>query len=122
MDDDGDMAEMYLSEKKSRMECDQSMMGFKSNDGLSVSAPVSPVSSPRESRRLEKSLSMARSRHESTKSSESATESIEELEMLLEAYFVLIDSTLNKLTSVCGSLFIFHFLGWMDIILFSCFS
>ncbi|KAH1090896.1 hypothetical protein J1N35_018153 [Gossypium stocksii] len=100
MDDDGDMAEMYLSEKKSRMECDQSMMGFRSNDGLSVSAPVSPVSSPPESRRLEKSLSMARSRHESTKSSESATESIEELEMLLEAYFVLIDSTLNKLTSL----------------------
>lgn len=36
------------------------------------------------------------------RSSESGTEtqSIEELEMLLEAYFVVIDSTLNKLTSV----------------------
>ncbi|XP_022723698.1 magnesium transporter MRS2-1-like [Durio zibethinus] len=104
MDDDGDMAEMYLTEKKSRMESsfygDQSMMGFRSNDGLSVSAPVSPVSSPPESRRLEKSLSIARSRHESVRSSESATGSIEELEMLLEAYFVLIDSTLNKLTSM----------------------
>ncbi|XVF86324.1 hypothetical protein PTKIN_Ptkin18bG0030300 [Pterospermum kingtungense] len=104
MDDDGDMAEMYLTEKKSRMEAsfygDQSLMGFRSNDGLSISAPVSPVSSPPESRRLDKSLSMARSRHESMKSSESSTESIEELEMLLEAYFVLIDSTLNKLTSL----------------------
>lgn len=107
MDDDGDMAEMYLTEKKRRMELscygDQSLLGYRSTDGaLSLSAPVSPVSSPPESRRLEKSLSIARSRHESMRSSESGTEtqSIEELEMLLEAYFVVIDSTLNKLTSV----------------------
>lgn len=105
MDDDGDMAEMYLTEKKRRMESsfygDQSLMGLRSTDGAqSVSAPVSPVSSPLESRRLEKSLSIARSRHESMRSSESTTESIEELEMLLEAYFVVIDSTLNKLTSL----------------------
>ncbi|GMI73072.1 magnesium transporter 2 [Hibiscus trionum] len=104
MDDDGDMAEMYLTEKKSGMESsfygDQSLMGLRSNDGLSASAPVSPVYSPPESRRLEKSFSIARSRHESMRSSESTTENIEELEMLLEAYFVLIDSTLNKLTSL----------------------
>ncbi|KAJ4908973.1 Magnesium transporter MRS2-10 [Raphanus sativus] len=101
MDDDGDMAEMYLTEKKKRME--GSLYGDQSlpNDGLSFSAPVSPVSSPPSSRRLEKSLSIARSRHDSAKSSsESATENIEELEMLLEAYFVVIDSTLNKLTSL----------------------
>lgn len=106
MDDDGDMAEMYLTEKKSRLEAasfygDQSMSGYRSNDvALSVSAPVTPVSSPPDGRRLEKCFSLARSRHESTRSSESATESIEELEMLLEAYFVVIDSTLNKLTSL----------------------
>ncbi|CAI0378346.1 unnamed protein product [Linum tenue] len=104
MDDDGDMAEMYLTEKKSRMESsfyEQGSIGFKSNDGgVSASAPVSPVSSPPDSRRLEKCLSIARSRHESMRSSESGTESIEELEMLLEAYFVVIDSTLNKLTSL----------------------
>ncbi|XP_041990880.1 magnesium transporter MRS2-1-like [Salvia splendens] len=106
MDDDGDMAEMYLSEKKRRMESsfygDQSLVGYRSNDGgLSLSAPVSPVSSPPDSsRKLEKCLSIARSRHESVRSSESATENIEELEMLLEAYFVVIDSTLNKLTSL----------------------
>ncbi|TQD89793.1 hypothetical protein C1H46_024685 [Malus baccata] len=104
MDDDGDMAEMYLTEKKSRMESafygDQSMMGYISTDGASLSAPVSPVSSPPDGRKLEKSLSIARSRHESMRSSDSATESIEELEMLLEAYFVVIDSTLNKLTSL----------------------
>ncbi|ONK68924.1 uncharacterized protein A4U43_C05F17450 [Asparagus officinalis] len=104
MDDDGDMAEMYLTEKKRRMESffgDQSLQGYSSTGpGVSVSAPVSPVSSPPESRRLEKALSFARSRHSSMKSSDSTKENIEELEMLLEAYFVVIDSTLNKLTSL----------------------
>ncbi|CAI9113857.1 OLC1v1014546C3 [Oldenlandia corymbosa var. corymbosa] len=105
MDDDGDMAEMYLTEKKRRMEAsfygDQSLIGYRSIDGAqSISAPVSPVASPPDSRKLEKSLSIARSRHESVRSSESQTESIEELEMLLEAYFVVIDYTLNKLTSL----------------------
>ncbi|KAL9250067.1 Magnesium transporter MRS2-1-like protein [Drosera capensis] len=104
MDDDGDMAEMYLTEKKRRMELnlygDQSMSGYNSVDcGRSISAPVSPVSSPPSSRKLEKRVS-ARSRLESVRSSESNTGSIEELEMLLEAYFVVIDSTLNKLTSL----------------------
>lgn len=105
MDDDGDMAEMYLTEKKIHMETsffgDQSIHGFTSAGGaVSASAPVSPVSSPPDSRKLEKTLSFARSRPDSTKSSSTITENIEELEMLLEAYFVVIDSTLNKLTSV----------------------
>lgn len=120
MDDDGDMAEMYLTEKKKRMEGSlygdhQSLLGYRSNDGLSVSAPVSPVSSPPDSRsRLDRSVSIARSRHDSARSSEGVTENIEELEMLLEAYFVVIDSTLNKLTSViwcpplCFTFLIFH--------------
>ncbi|XP_031481321.1 magnesium transporter MRS2-1-like [Nymphaea colorata] len=103
MDDDGDMAEMYLTEKKLRMDStygDQSMIVYGSiGAGVSVSAPVSPVSSPPESRRLEKSLSIGRSRHESMRSTESG-EDIEELEMLLETYFVVIGSTLNKLTSL----------------------
>jgi len=106
MDDDGDMAEMYLTEKKMRMESffgDQSLLGYNSAGaaGTSVSAPVSPVSSPTESRKLEKTFSLCRSRHDSTKGSDNTTtEHIQELEMLLEAYFVVIDSTLNKLTSV----------------------
>ncbi|CAD5184285.1 magnesium transporter MRS2-1-like [Musa acuminata AAA Group] len=104
MDDDGDMAEMYLTEKKMHMDSsldgDQSLHGSSSaGDGVSVSSPVSPVSPP-ESRKLEKTLSLSRSRYESTKCSDSTTENIEELEMLLEAYFVVIDSTLNKLTSL----------------------
>ncbi|XP_010429885.1 PREDICTED: magnesium transporter MRS2-10-like [Camelina sativa] len=85
MDDDGDMAEMYLTEKKKRMEGslfgDQSLPVYRSNDCVSLSAPVSPVSSPPETRRLEKSLSIVRSRHDSARSSEGATENIEELEM-----------------------------------------
>ncbi|KAJ0755359.1 putative Mg2+ transporter protein, CorA-like/Zinc transport protein ZntB [Helianthus annuus] len=106
MDDDGDMAEMYLTDKKLRMDSiyyggDQSTTGYRSNDGLqSASAPVSPVSSPPEYRKLEKSISFARSRHDSMRSSESSKQNIEEMEMLLEAYFVVIDSTLNKLTSL----------------------
>ncbi|RRT49415.1 hypothetical protein B296_00029982 [Ensete ventricosum] len=72
---------------------------LSAGDGISVSSPVSPVSSPPESRKLDKTLSLSRSRYESTKCSDSTTENIEELEMLLEAYFVVIDSTLNKLTS-----------------------
>jgi len=107
MDDDGDMAEMYLTEKKLRMESsvfgDQSLLGYNSAGvaGTSASAPVSPVSSPTESRKLEKAFSLCRSRHDSVKSSDNTTtEHIQELEMLLEAYFVVIDSTLNKLTSL----------------------
>ncbi|KAI3766162.1 hypothetical protein L2E82_16213 [Cichorium intybus] len=97
MDDDGDMAEMYLTEKKKRMES-ISYGGEQSME--SVSAPVSPVSSPPDYRKLEKSLSFARSRHDSMRSSENGKQHIEEMEMLLEAYFVVIDSTLNKLTSL----------------------
>lgn len=105
MDDDGDMAEMYLTEKKKRMEASlygDQPSGFGSFGGGAhcASAPVSPVSSPPDHRKLDKSLSLARSRHDSFKSSDSMSENIEELEMLLEAYFVVIDSTLNKLTSV----------------------
>ncbi|KAL5576144.1 hypothetical protein UlMin_017843 [Ulmus minor] len=98
MDNDGDMVEMSLTELKRMMEL--SLIGYRSSDGASISAPVSPVFSPRDSRRLEKSLSISRIRHESMRSSESNTESIEELEMLQEAYFVVIDSTLKKLTSL----------------------
>jgi magnesium transporter len=43
--------------------------------------------------------SLARSR-QSHGSSQNEDDRVEELEMLLEAYFVVIDGTLNKLTSV----------------------
>ncbi|CAN6228720.1 unnamed protein product [Urochloa humidicola] len=109
MDDDGDMAEMYLTEKKIRMEAslldDEDLQGISNNNNnngfsTSLSAPVSPVSTPPAFRRLEKEYSFARSRHSSFKSSDSSQYNIEELEMLLEAYFVVIDYTLSKLTSL----------------------
>uniref|UniRef100_A0A0A9CW26 Magnesium transporter n=1 Tax=Arundo donax TaxID=35708 RepID=A0A0A9CW26_ARUDO len=105
MDDDGDMAEMYLTEKKRRLEGsmldDEDLQGIGNNGfGSSFSAPVSPVSSTPVPRRLEKELSFGRSRHDSFKSSDSSQYNIEELEMLLEAYFVVIDYTLSKLTSL----------------------
>ncbi|KAI5063422.1 hypothetical protein GOP47_0021969 [Adiantum capillus-veneris] len=105
MDDDGDMAEMYLTEKQERLDNffskDQAATVFAGMGvGGSISAPVSPVCSPPESqRRLEKNLSMAASRHSSSRVSEEGSD-IQELEMLLEAYFVVIDAILNKLTSL----------------------
>ncbi|CAA7408097.1 unnamed protein product [Spirodela intermedia] len=106
MDDDGDMAELYLTDKKRRMEAsfysDQSLTGLGfAGLGHPASAPSSPVSSPAESPRMEKPLSISRSRHDSFKSPDGGgAENIEALEMLLEAYFVVIDSILNKLTSL----------------------
>ncbi|KAL0919387.1 hypothetical protein M5K25_011478 [Dendrobium thyrsiflorum] len=106
MDDDGDMAEMYLTEKKIRMENsfndDQPLPVYNSvRPIVSCSAPVTPVSSPPKPRKLDKTMSLAWSKHSiSSRSSESSAEKIDELEMLLEAYFVVIDDTLNKLTSL----------------------
>ncbi len=115
MDDDSDMAEMYLTEKKEQQTefsfFDQkpgAHLSFSNvGAGGSMSAPVSPVGSPIVSahqsfmeRRLEKSQSQ-KSRHDSMTSSR--TNEVEELEMLLEAYFVVIDGTINKLTSVTNS-------------------
>jgi magnesium transporter len=115
MDDDGDMAEMYLTEKM-RMEAalldDDDLQGVGNNGfGSSLSAPVSPVASSSLSRRFEKELSFARSRQDSIKSFKSSVSSqcnIEELEMLLEAYFVVINYTLSKLT-------------WVHVLIFNCF-
>ncbi|KAK1316211.1 Magnesium transporter MRS2-5 [Acorus calamus] len=71
MDDDGDMQEMYLTEKKERME----------------------AYSHRNSSRLSNLSKQGSSRG-------SSGSGIEELEMLLEAYFVVIDNTLSKLLSL----------------------
>ncbi|GAB2215476.1 hypothetical protein Droror1_Dr00019862, partial [Drosera rotundifolia] len=104
LDDDGDMVEMYLTKKKRRMELnlygDQPLIEYNSADGArSVLASISLVPSPPSLRKLKKHVS-ARRRLESVRSSESNTGSLGELEMLLEAYFVVINSTLNNLTSV----------------------
>lgn len=107
MDDDGDMAEMYLTEKKQRREAfanndmyDQSHNSINDRFG-SKSAPVSPVGSSTGVHRLQRALSsVSSSKHGSLLSSTSGGENIDQLEMLLEAYFVVSDNTLNKLLSV----------------------
>lgn len=107
MDDDGDMAEMYLTEKKQRKEAfinadlyDQNSNSISDRFG-SHSAPISPVGSSVGAHKLQRAFSsVSSSKHGSLISSSSGDENIDQLEMLLEAYFVVSDSTLNKLLSV----------------------
>ncbi|CAH9115850.1 unnamed protein product [Cuscuta epithymum] len=112
MDDDGDMAEMYLTEKKERREGlltnseqqqqhDCTRMPGGNNRLLSKSAPVSPVGLNSGTDKLKRAFSsISSSRHGSLMSSSSSRENIDQLEMLLEAYFVVIDNTLNTLLSL----------------------
>lgn len=115
MDDDGDMAEMYLTEKKQRMEV-YSLSDLYSETNISVgdrmvskSAPVSPVGSINGVQKLQRAFSsiVSSSKHGSLMASSTNGENIDQLEMLLEAYFVVIDNTLSKLLSVIPN---FHFL------------
>jgi len=105
MDDDDDMAEMYLTEKKERLEAylstDRDCSSVSSIKLVSKSAPVSPTCSS--NGRLEKawgSTVISLSKNESSRSSYNSGRRVEELEMLLEAYFVVVDNTLSKLLSV----------------------
>ncbi|KAJ0537650.1 putative magnesium transporter MRS2 [Helianthus annuus] len=115
MNDDGDMAEMYLTEKKQRNLCNDLYDQVQGNDdttgpevGLgSKSAPVSPVGSAVGSasgvHKLQRAFSnVSAHKHGSLLGSSvtGETENIDQLEMLLEAYFVGIDNTLNKLLSL----------------------
>ncbi|KAI3516606.1 hypothetical protein L1887_15528 [Cichorium endivia] len=114
MNDDGDMAEMYLTEKKQRNSCpdlyDQVQGSISVGPGPgptvgmgSKSAPVSPVGSTSDAQKLQRAFSnISAHKHGSLLSSSvtGETENIDQLEMLLEAYFVGIDNTLNKLLSL----------------------
>ncbi|KAG8366446.1 hypothetical protein BUALT_Bualt17G0080600 [Buddleja alternifolia] len=108
MDDDGDMAEMYLTEKKEKRD---NLSNVGSSDQINTSEnvkivsrsePVSPVGSYSGISRLQRAFSsICSSKHGSfLSSSTSGGENIDQLEMLLEAYFVSIDNTLNKLLSL----------------------
>ncbi|KAL3501510.1 hypothetical protein ACH5RR_035959 [Cinchona calisaya] len=106
MDDDGDMAEMYLTEKKQREEAfaneqyDQTNYPTGARIG-SKSAPISPVGSYSGLQKLQRAFSsISSSKHGSLGSSFNGEENIDQLEMLLEAYFIVIDNTLNKLLSL----------------------
>ena len=48
-----------------------------------------------------------------TRSAISKNLNVEELEMLLEAYFVQIDGTLNKLSTVCNLIFLLDSSTWV---------
>ncbi|KAH9707991.1 Magnesium transporter MRS2-5 [Citrus sinensis] len=105
MDDDGDMAAMYLTEKKQRL--DSSSDGYTQTNissldrVVSKSAPVSPVGSISGAQKLQRAFSsIVTSKHGSLISSSSNRENVEQLEMLLEAYFVVVDNTLSKLLSL----------------------
>ena len=108
MDDDDDMAEMYLTEKKERSEAHASVElednlddDFGSSGIVSKSAPVSPVGSISGNLgKLQRAFSSVVGSHRSLLSSSSSGENIDQLEMLLEAYFVVVDNTLSKLSSV----------------------
>ncbi|KAM7464452.1 hypothetical protein LguiA_032573 [Lonicera macranthoides] len=107
MDDDGDMAEMYLTEKKHRNEAYTDSDPYDQTNSLgganvgSKSAPVSPADSIGGVHKLQRAFSnVSSSKHGSSMGSSIAGENIDQLEMLLEAYFVFIDNTLNKLLSL----------------------
>ncbi|CAJ2633020.1 magnesium transporter MRS2-I-like isoform X2 [Trifolium pratense] len=83
LDDDDDMAELYLSRK------------------LAVSS--SPSSNNSDGPNWHHSPNQSSKRHKSSRGSATTLQEendVEELEMLLEAYFIQIDGTLNKLTTV----------------------
>ncbi|KAL3336554.1 hypothetical protein AABB24_029282 [Solanum stoloniferum] len=107
MDDDGDMAEMYLTEKKQRKEDYFNNDSYDQADiygkirGAARSAPVSPASSTTGVHKLQRAFSnLSSSKHGSISASSNGQENIDQLEMLLEAYFVVVDSALNKLSSL----------------------
>jgi len=108
MDDDGDMAEMYLTEKKQKSEAyslSDLCLGTDTSGGdteISKSAPVSPVESingAQNSQRVFSSI-VSLSKYGSLAGSSDRGENIEKLEMLLEAYFVVVDHTHSKLLSL----------------------
>lgn len=108
MDDDGDMAEMYLTEKRERAEAYALGDSYFQNNisgetrAVSKSAPVSPVRSFSGVQQLQRTFSsiVTSSKHGTLTSSSTNEENVDQLEMLLEAYFVVIDNTLSKLFSV----------------------
>lgn len=108
MDDDGDMAEMYLTQKKQRYEAyllsdihaPTNTLGGTS--GVSNSSPVTPAGTFIKAPFLQRAVSsiMNSSKYRSSMGSSPGGENIEELEMLLEAYFVIVDNTVSTLLTV----------------------
>ncbi|XP_028803590.1 magnesium transporter MRS2-5 [Neltuma alba] len=110
MDDDGDMAEMCLTEKKRRLDTyplsDLFLQTHLSGSGtvISKSAPASPERTLSGAEVLQRAFSNIgnSSKYGSLAGSSDNEEKIGPLEMLLEAYFIVIDNTLNNLFSLLG--------------------
>ncbi|CAJ1931901.1 unnamed protein product [Sphenostylis stenocarpa] len=105
MDDDGDMAEMCLTEKKRRSDTytfNDFYQTHASGRVISKSAPASPERTISGVQMLQRALSSIgnSSKHGSSMGSSDNGERIEPLEMLLEAYFIVIDNTLNTVLSL----------------------
>lgn len=105
MDDDGDMAEMCLTEKRRRSDTYTFSDCFQTHASgrvISRSAPSSPERTISGVQMLQRAFSSIAnsSKHGSSMGSSDNGERIEPLEMLLEAYFVVIDNTLNTLLSL----------------------
>ncbi|KAK7309878.1 hypothetical protein RJT34_06964 [Clitoria ternatea] len=105
MDDDGDMAEMCLTEKKGRSDTcafNDCFQALTRGTVISKSAPASPERSTSGVQMLQRAFSSIgnSSKHGSSMGSSDNSERIEPLEMLLEAYFIVIDNTLNTLLSL----------------------
>ncbi|XP_020959315.1 magnesium transporter MRS2-I isoform X2 [Arachis ipaensis] len=84
LDDDDDMADLYLSKKLANL----------SSPASSFGAPNWLLSSPNPDSKIH------RSSKASTATSVQVENDVEDLEMLLEAYFTQIDGTLNKLNTL----------------------
>ncbi|KAF8389938.1 hypothetical protein HHK36_024457 [Tetracentron sinense] len=111
MNDDRDMAEMYLMEKKKRMEAySSSDRCFLCNSSSRVgvmpkSAPISPVGSISGIYQLQRVLStvLSSSKHGNLMGSSNNGQNIKELEMLLEAYFVVTQQLVINTREFCLS-------------------
>ncbi|CAI0547762.1 unnamed protein product [Linum tenue] len=87
LDDDEDMAEMYLTEKLVNLE-NSTASSFSNGDEMEDDPPEMDDSA------------LSRTLTSTTRSAMSKHLDVEELEMLLEAYFVQVDGTLNKLSAL----------------------
>ncbi|CAI0547769.1 unnamed protein product [Linum tenue] len=120
LDDDEDMAEMYLTEKLVNLE-NSTASSFSNGDEMEDDPPEMDDSLPVEASRegghgasssydpdIQADIphvhhpfsALSRTLTSTTRSAMSKHLDVEELEMLLEAYFVQVDGTLNKLSAV----------------------
>lgn len=111
LDDDEDMAEMYLTEKLEEQQLDNSSTSSVKDQDIideeNRSSPAADIDIPKANNELEhtvgESISHRRQSnqsHTSIQSSSTKILDVEELEMILEAYFVQIEGTLNKLSTL----------------------